>query len=416
MTEVKFTIDIETDMMTIAKGVADNNCKDVVKCKYSFAEALSTAFFNKHKDSMGHCNVRIWNVTSEEVEELKAQLVPAEITALARSVRLRMEEQYKEQKDVRYAYIGSSEMKQFQDAIDVAFGVESSPHSGRKFDYSYEFNRMIECLDEIETNGYGVRLDQDIINDLNLKARRKFKRGRFLKKDTIKSDETSAYTLNVNAVVQDHADLMEGVKVLPTIRLSKEAGDTEFQMNRVLPDGTEMYMTYPDNLFAAVNELGSMLKRREAGAIKKAIENATQGRDLREDNGFYTANELAVLLDGVELPEEQTYAVIDTGKPNEYSCSRLVTDAERHAVMEELFAAGRNPRILVSGVTHVMAQKVESKHQRAASLATKQKSVCDRITSLREKLDELVKENKKLSEAKTANNDEMMELINASAQ
>ena len=28
MTEVKFTIDIETDMMTIAKGVADSNCLD----------------------------------------------------------------------------------------------------------------------------------------------------------------------------------------------------------------------------------------------------------------------------------------------------------------------------------------------------------------------------------------------------
>ena len=34
---------------------------------------------------------------------------------------------------------------------------------------------MIECLDEIETNGYGVRLDQDILNDINLKARKKFK-------------------------------------------------------------------------------------------------------------------------------------------------------------------------------------------------------------------------------------------------
>ena len=416
MTEVKFTIDIETDMMTIAKGVVENNCKSVVKGKYAFAEALTTAFFDKHKDSMGHCNIRIWNVTSEEAAELRAQIVPPEITALANSVRLRMQEQYKEQTDSRYAYIGSSEMKQFQDAIDVVFGVDSSPQSGRKFDYSYEFNRMIECLDEIETNGYGVRLDQDILNDLNLKARRKFKRGRFLKKDTLKGDETSAYTINMNAVCADHPDLMGNIKVLPEVRLAKGEGDSHFEMSRILPDGTEQYMTYPDNLFSAVNELGDMLKRREAGAIKKAIENATQGRDLREDNGFYTENELTVLLDGVELPEEQTYAVIDTGKPNEYSCSRLVTDTERHAVMEELFAAGRNPRILVSGVTHVMAQKVESKHQRAAALATKQKSVCDRITSLREKLEELVKENKKLSEAKTANNDEMMQIINDCAQ
>ena len=159
-----------------------------------------------------------------------------------------------------------------------------------------------------------------------------------------------------------------------------------------------------------------MLKRREAGAIKKAIENAAQGRDLREDNGFYTNEELAILLQGVELPEEQTYAVIDTGKPNEYSCSRVVTDAESQSVVEELFAAGRNPRILVSGVTHAIAEEVAVKHQRSVQLATKQKSVCDRITALREKLEELVSENKKLSEAKTANNDEMMELINASAQ
>ena len=417
MTEVKFTIDIETDMMTIAKGIAENNCLDTVRCKYTFQEALSVAYYRKHKDSMGNCKRSIWNVSKEEVAELKAQLVPTELTALAFSVRRRMEEQIKEESGRRYAHIGSSEMKQFQDAIDVVFGVDSSPHSGRKFDYTYEFNRVIECLEDIEGNGYGTRLDSDVINERNTRARRKFKRGRFLKKDTLKGDETSAYTINVDAVVQDHPDLMDGIKVPPpVVRLSKEAGDTEFQMNRVLPDGTEKYMTYPDNLFAAVNELGDMLKRREAGAIKKAIENAAQGRDLREGNGFYTEEELAILLQGIELPEEQTYAVIDTGKPNEYSCSRVVTDAERHAVMEELFAAGRNPRILVSGVTHVMAQKVESKHQRAAALATKQKSVCDRITSLREKLEGLVKENKKLSEAKTANNDDMMELINASAQ
>jgi hypothetical protein len=187
-------------------------------------------------------------------------------------------------------------------------------------------------------------------------------------------------------------------------------------MNRVLPDGTEMYMTYPDNLFASVNELGSMLKRREAGAIKKATENAAQGRDLREDNGFYTNEELAILLEGVELPEQQTYAVIDTGKPNEYSCSRLVTDAECQSIVDELFAAGRNPHVLVRGLTHVMAKKVEAKHQRAAALASKQKNVCEQIASLREKLDELVSENKKLSEYKTANNDAMKELINSNSQ
>ena len=417
MTEVKFTIDIETDMMTIAKGVADSNCLDAVKHKSSFAEALSTAFHDRHKDSMGHCNFRIWNVDPEDVEELKAQIVPPEVTALAHSVRKRMEDQYKEQKDVRYAYIGSSEMKQFQDAIDLVFGVRlgSGNYSGHKYDYSYEFNRMIECLDEIGTNGYGTRLDQDIINDLNTNARRKFKRGRFLKKDAVKGDETSAYTINVDALAQDHADLMDGINVLPTIRLSKEEGENEFQMNRLLPDGTEEYMWYPKNLFAAVNELGSMLKRREAGAIKQAIKNAEQGRDLREENGFYTEDELAFLLQGVELPEQQTYAVIDTGKPNEYSCSRVVTDAESQSVVEELFAAGRNPRILVSGVTHAIAQEVEVKHQRSAQLATKQKSVCDRITALREKLEELVSENKKLSEAKTANIDAMMEIINERA-
>lgn len=416
MTEVKFTIDIENDMMTIAKGVVENNCKSVVEGKYQFALALTEAFHNKHKDSMGHCNVRIWNVTPEEAAELRAQIVPAEITALAHSVRLRMSEQYKEQTDSRYAYIGSSEMKQFQDAIDMVFGVDSSPQSGRKFDYSYEFNRMIECLDEIETNGYGVRLDQDILNDINLKARKKFKRGRFLKKDTLKDNEASAYTINVDALVQDHADLMEGVKVLPTVRLSKEQGDTHFEVHRVLPDGTQKYMMCPNNLFEAVNQLGDMLQRQEASAIKQALVNAEQGRDLREDNEFYTEDELAELLAGVELPKEQTYAVIDTGKPNEYSCSRLVADSERETVVEELFAAGRNPRILVSGVNHKMAVQVEYKHQRAAELDRKQKSVCDRITSLREKLEELVKENKKLSEAKTANNDQMMALINPSAQ
>jgi len=417
MTEVKFNIDIETDMMSIAQSIVANNCLDLVKCKYTFKKALSVAFYNKHKDSMGHCNLRIWNVSTEEVAELKAELLPEGLTELGRSVRQRMEKQIIEESGKRYAHIGGSEMKQFQDAIDVAFGVDTSPQSGRKFDYSYEFNRVIECLDDIESHGLYTRLDQDIVEDCNTRARRKFKRGRLLKKDTLKGLDASAYTINVDAVVQDHPDIMDGIKVVPPVlRLSKEQGDTEFQMNRVLPDGTEKYMTYPNNLFAAVNELGSMLKRREAGAIKKATENAAQGRDLREDNGFYTNEELAILLQGVEVPEEQTYAVIDTGKLNEYSCSRLVTDAERHAVVEELFAAGRNPIIVKSGMTHAKAKKVEAKLQRSAALASKQKNVCERITSLREKLEDLVKENRNLSESKSANDEEMMELINNASQ
>ena len=416
MTEVKFNIDIETDMMSIAQSIADNNCLDILKSKYAFKNALCVAFYDKHKDSMGHCNLRIWNVGTEEVAELKAELLPEGLTELARSVRQRMEKQMMEESGRRYVSIGGSEMKQFQDAIDVAFGVQTFL-SGSKHDYSYEFNRVIECLDDIADHGYGTRLDQGMIEERNTRARRKFKRGRFLKKDTLKSGESSAYNINVDAVVQDHPDIMDGIKVVPPVlRLSKEQGDTEFTMHRVLPDGTENYMTYPDNLFAAVNQLGSMLKRREAGAIKKATQNAAQGRDLKEDNGFYTNEELAILLQGVELPEEQTYAVIDTGKPNEHSCSRLVTDAERHAVVEELFAAGRNPRIVMSGMTHATAKKVEAKLQRSAYIVSKQKSVCESITSLREKLEELVKENKNLSESKSDNNEAMMELINSSSQ
>lgn len=416
MTEVKFNIDIETDMMSIAQSIADNNCLDIVKSKYAFKHALSVAFYEKHKDSMGHCNLRIWNVSTEEVAELKATLLPEGLVELGLSVRQRMENQIMGEEDRRYVHIGASEMKQFQDAIDVAFGVQTFL-SGSKHDYSYEFTRVIECLEDIADHGYGTRLDQGMVDECNTRARRKFKRGRFLKKDTLSGGESSAYNINVDAVVQDHPDIMDGIKVVPpVIRLSKEQGDTEFQMHRVLPDGTENYITCPDNLFAAVNELGKLLKRRETGAINKATQNAAQGRDLKEDNGFYTNEELAILLQGVELPEEQTYAVIDTGKPNEYSCSRLVTDAERDDVLEELFAAGRNPRIVMSGMTHATAKKVETKLQRSAQLVSKQKSVSESITCLRLKLEELVKENKNLSESKSDNYDEMMELINSASQ
>ena len=55
----------------------------------------------------------------------------------------------------------------------------------------------------------------------------------------------------MNAVVQDHADLMEGVKVLPTVRLSKEQA-THFEVHRVYLTAPEVH-DVPEQLPEAVN-------------------------------------------------------------------------------------------------------------------------------------------------------------------
>ena len=142
------------------------------------------------------------------------------------------------------------------------------------------------------------------------------KRADYLKK--VKKDDPLCADLRAGETCYEYTDAMfdnhieEFKDVLfigHQLRVVKD--DNGYQIQKL--NGSWEYIAFVENLREAIIELPDRLQRIEQHAVKDAVERAKRGKSIASD--LFTEREVRQLAEaqGVELPQEKTFSVCNTG-------------------------------------------------------------------------------------------------------